>query len=162
MKKRIAIAVTLFLAVGALAAAPLVLADGPHPRLGARMMGHGFGHGFGPLGRLMHVKEELNLSDEQVAQIKVILIETRTQAAPYRAQLHGGYKDVVQALVADPNDVAGAQALIDQQADAEGAMKTSLLNAASRALAVLTPEQREKLNGMIEEHAELHHGRHGR
>ena len=159
MKKRIAIAVTLFLAVGALVAAPLVLADGP--RGGFGMRGHGFGHGFGPFGHIMEIREELDLTDEQIDQIRTIFAETREQTAPYREQLHGGYKGVVQALVANPNDVAGAQALVDQQSNAERAMKASVLNAASKALAVLTPEQREKLNAMIEEHAE-HHGRHGR
>ena len=161
MKKRIAIALSLVLAVGALAAAPLVLADGPSGRFGGGMRGHGFGHGFGPLGRLMHVKEELDLSDQQIEQIRTIFAETREQTAPYREQLHGGYKGVLQALVANPDDVAGAQALIDQQLNAERAMKTSFLNAASKAMAVLNAEQRAKLSTMIEEHAE-HHGRHGR
>ena len=161
MKKRIVIAVTLFLAVGALAAAPLVLADGPNGRFGGGMGGHGSGHhGFGPLGRLMHVKEQLDLSDQQIDQIKAIFAETREQTAPYREQLHGGYTGVVQTLVANPQDVAGAQALVDQQLNAERALKTSFLNATSKALAVLTPEQREKLNTLIEEHAESH-GRHG-
>ncbi|MGZ5443718.1 MAG: Spy/CpxP family protein refolding chaperone [Thermoanaerobaculia bacterium] len=152
MKKRIAIAIALVLAVGALAAAPLVLADGPHGRVGRGM----HGHGFGPLGHLAHVRDELDLSDQQVDQIKAIFAETREQTAPYREQLRGGYKGVVQALLADPNDVAAAQALVDQQLTTERAMKTNFLNAASKALAVLNAEQRAKLRTMIEEHAERH------
>jgi Spy/CpxP family protein refolding chaperone len=165
MKKRIVIALTLVLAVGALAAAPLVLADGRGGRFGGGMGGHGFGSGFGPLARIMHVKEELGLSDQQVGQIKAIFAETRAQTAPYREQLHGGYKGVAQTLLANPNDVAAAQALIDQQTNAERAMKTTILNGASKALAVLTPEQREKLGTMVAEHVARHghrHGRHGR
>lgn len=157
MKKRIAIAITLVIAVGALAAAPLVLADGPHGRFGRGM----HGHGFGPLGHLAHVRDELDLSDQQVDEIKAIFAETREQNSPYRQQLHGGYKDVVQALVANPDDVATAQTLVDQQLTAERAMKTNFLNAASKALAVLNAEQRAKLSTMIEEHAERH-GRRGR
>ncbi|MGZ8708850.1 MAG: Spy/CpxP family protein refolding chaperone [Thermoanaerobaculia bacterium] len=152
MKKRIAIAIALVLAVGALAAAPLVLADGPHGRVGRSM----HGHGFGPLGHLAHFRDELDLSDQQVDQIKAIFAETREQTAPYREQLCGGYKGVVQALLADPNDVAAAQALVDQQLTTERAMKTNFLNAASKALAVLNAEQRAKLRTMIEEHAERH------
>jgi Spy/CpxP family protein refolding chaperone len=161
MKKRIAIALTLVFAVGALAAAPLVLADGPHGRFHGGMGGHGAGHGFGPLARLMHVKEELDLSEQQVAQIKGIIAETRALNAPYREQLHGGYKGVVQALLDNPNDVAGAQALVDQQLNAERALKASFLNAAAKSLAVLNPEQRAKLSTMLEKHAERH-GRRGR
>ncbi|HEX6095462.1 MAG TPA: Spy/CpxP family protein refolding chaperone [Thermoanaerobaculia bacterium] len=164
MKKRIAIALTLVLAVGALVAAPLVLADGPGGHFRGGMGGHALGHGFGPLARLMHVKEELDLSEEQVDRIKDIFAETRVQTAPYRKQLHGGYEGVAKALLANPDDVAGAQALIDQQTNAERAMKASILNGASKALAVLTPEQRAKLGTMVAEHVERHgrHGRHGR
>ncbi len=156
MKKRIIIAVTLVLAVGALAAAPLVLADGSHGRFGRGM----HGHGFGPLGHLAHIRGELDLSDRQVDEIKAIFAETRAQTAPYRQQLHGGYKDVVQALIANPNDVAAAQALVDQQLTAERAMKTNFLNAASKALAVLDAEQRAKLSTMIEEHEKRHRRGH--
>jgi len=155
MKKRIAIAILLVTAVGALAAAPLVLADRPHGRFGH----HGFGHGFGPFGHLAHIKGELDLSDQQIGQIKAIIAETRQQNAPYREQLHGGYTGVVQALLANPNDVAAAQALVDQQLNAERALKANLLEAASRAVAVLNDEQRAKLSTMIEEHAERHERR---
>jgi Spy/CpxP family protein refolding chaperone len=158
MKKRIAIAITLVVAVGALVATPLVFADGPHGRFGGGMRGHGFG----PLGHIAQIKDELDLSDQQVDQIKTIFAETREQTAPYREQLHGGYTGVVQALLADPNDVAAAQALIDQQVNAERAMKTSVLNGASKALAVLNAEQRAKLSTLIEEHAARHAERHGR
>lgn len=154
--KRVAIALTLVLAVGALAAAPLVLADGPHGRFGGHGFRHGLGHGFGPLGRLAHVKHELNLTDQQTDRIKAIFKETRAQTAPYRAQLRGGYKGVVQTLLENPNDVAGAQARIEQQVNAERALKTTVLNGASKALAVLTPEQREKLSTLMEEHAKRH------
>ena len=155
MKKRIVL-ITVIIAIGALAAAPLVMA-GPHGRSGRGMEGHGFGI----LGHLGHVKDELDLSDQQVDQIKAIFAEVREQNAQYREQLHGGYRGVAETLLANPNDVAAAQALLDQQTAAERAMKTSFLNAASKALAVLNAEQRAKLSTMLEEHAERR-GRHGR
>lgn len=157
MKKRILIALALVTAVGALAAAPLVLADRTHGRFGH----HGFGHGFGPLGHIAHIKGELDLSDQQVDQLKTIIAEAREQNAPYKEQLHGGYTGVVQALLANPKDVAAAQALVDQQLNAERALKANLLNAASKAVAVLNDEQRAKLSTIIEEHGERH-GRRGR
>jgi Spy/CpxP family protein refolding chaperone len=155
MKKRITIA-TVLVAVVALTAVPLVMA-GPH---GGR--GHGAGHGFAMLGALHHAKEELDLTDQQTEQIKAIFVEAREQNAQYRERLHGGYKSVAETLLANPNDVAAAQALIDQQTAAERALKTNILNSASKALAVLNAEQRAKLGTMLEKHAEKHAERHGR
>lgn len=157
MKKRIIIT-TVILATVALAAAPLVLA-GPHGRFGRGMHG---GEGMELLGHLRHAKEELGLSDQQVDQIKVIFAEVKEQNAAYREQLHSGYKGVAEALLANPNDLAAAQKLIDQQTETERAMKTNFLNAASKALSVLNAEQRAKLGTMLAEHAERHHERRGR
>ena len=156
MKKRIIIT-TVILATVALAAAPLVLA-GPHGRFGRGM----HGEGMELLGHLRHAKEELDLSDQQVDQIKAIFGEVKEQNAAYREQLHSGYHGVAVALLANPNDVAGAQKLIDQQTTTETAMKANFLNAASKALSVLNAEQRAKLGTMLAEHAERHHERRGR
>jgi len=161
MKKRIAIA-TVLIAVVALTAVPLIAKN---------MNGHGrfggpAGHGFAMLGALHHAKEELDLTDQQTDQIKAIFLEARAQNAQYREQLHGGYSNVAKTLLANPNDVAAAQALVDQQTAAEQALKTNILNAASKALAVLNAEQRAKLGTILEKHAEKHHaerrGEHGR
>ncbi len=157
MKKRILIS-TAILAVVALATAPLVLAR-PHGRAGSRI-GHGMpGEGMEILGHLRHAKEELGLSDSQVDQIKAIFADVREQNATYREQLHGGYKSVAETLLANPNDVAAAQKIIDEQTATERAMKTNFLNAASKALQVLDAEQRAKLGTMLAEHAARHHGR---
>ena len=139
------ITITALVALLAIAVVPFLYA-GPGER-GHRGLG-----GFGPLGHLREAKEELNLSDQQVDQIKAIFQELREQNAPYREQFHGGIKGIIDTLVANPSDVAGAQALLDQQAAAERAMKSNLLNAASKALTVLTPEQRTKLSTLVEQH----------
>ena len=59
---------------------------------------------------------------------------------------------VAQILIKNPNDVASAQALLDQQLENERVMRTNALNAASKALNVLTPDQRTKLSTMVQEH----------
>jgi len=157
MKKRNIILATL-VAVAALVAVPFVY-GGPGGRgMGMRMghggMGHGGGmghHGFGVFGHMGRLKSELGLSDAQVDQIKAIAIEVHTQNAPYRDQLKGGIKGIAQTLLANPNDIAGAQAQIDGQANAERALKTNILNGVSKALNVLTPEQRTKLAAHLAE-----------
>ena len=147
MKKR-----TLFIAailvVATLAAVPFVY-GGPGGGRGGRH--HGFGE-MGMLGHLQHAKEELGLSDPQVDQIKVIFKTLHEQNAQYRDEFRGGMESIAQTLIADPNNLAAAQALLDKQASAEKAMKANVLTATSQALNVLTPEQRTKLSGMISEH----------
>jgi Spy/CpxP family protein refolding chaperone len=153
MKKRL-ILITTIVAIAALAIVPFVYAGpGRHMRSG----GHGFGGhgmGFGFMGHVDRIKGELDLSDAQVDQLKTIFRETHEQNAQLREQMHGGFKGVAEKLIANPNDIAGAQALIDQQHAAERVLKTNMLTAASKALNVLTPDQRTKLAGLIEEHGE--------
>ena len=104
------------------------------------------------LGHLNHVKAELGLTDQQTTDIKAIFKDLRTQNEQYRQSMHGTMKQVAQILVNNPNDIAAAQALLDQQAATERTMKTNALTAASKALNVLTPEQRTKLGTMLQEH----------
>jgi protein CpxP len=142
VKKRLII-ITLTLA--ALAAVPFVYA-GPGGHGVPGMHGHGGGgHGLAFLAHLEHVKGELGLSDAQVDQIKDIAKAAHEQNGQYREQIHGTLKQVATVLLTNPNDVAGAQAVLDQQAAAERQLKSNLLVAASKAMNVLTPEQRTKL-----------------
>lgn len=154
MKKRMFLTTTV-IAIAALAIVPFVYAGpGRHAR-----GGEGFGGGHGMLGMAMlghldHVKAELNLSDQQVDQLKAIFNDVREQNQPYRDQLRGGMKDVAKLLLANPNDVAGAQSLLDQRAAAEAAMKANVLAATSKALTVLDAGQRAKLATMLETRAQ--------
>ena len=141
MKKRLII-ITLTLA--ALAAVPFVYA-GPGGQGARGMHGGGGGRALAFHAPLDHVKGELDLSDAQVGQIKDIAKAAHEQNGQYREQIHGTLKQVATVLLTNPNDVAGAQAVLDQQAAAEKQLKSNLLAAASKALNVLTPEQRTKL-----------------
>jgi len=148
VKKRL---ILITVIVAAVAAVPFLYA-GPG---GHGMRGHGIGHrmhGMAFLGHLQHAKSELGLSDAQVDQLKAIFKETREQNEPYRDQVHGTIKTIATTLLTNPNDVAGAQAVLDNQAAAEKALKSNLINAASKALNVLTPEQRTKLALHLAEH----------
>jgi Spy/CpxP family protein refolding chaperone len=130
-----------------LVAVPFVYAQGFH-------RGHHRGSSdLAMFGRLAHAQEALDLSDAQVDQIKAIGKALKEQNAPYREQLHSGYTSIAQALLRNPNDVAGAQALLDQQVNAERTMKQNTLVAASKALSVLTPEQRQKAAEFVTERA---------
>ena len=145
MKKH-TVAIATAVALLALVAVPIAFAQ--HAR---HMRSEGFGGGmfFGHLG---HVKSQLGLSDQQTSDIKAIFQQLREQNQPYRDSMHSTMHQVAQILINNPNDVASAQALINQQADAERTMKLNALNAASKALNVLTPDQRGKLSAMMQEH----------
>lgn len=139
MKKRTAI-ITAVVAIIALTAVPLVYAQARHRAAS-----------FGMFGHLAKIQTALGLTDQQVTDLKAIGTDLRALNAPYRAQLKGGFAAIAQTLIANPNDTAGAQALIDQQAAARKAMQVNTLNAASKALNVLTPDQRTKLGQLLQQ-----------
>jgi Spy/CpxP family protein refolding chaperone len=146
MKKRLLVA-TGVIALVAVIAVPLAFAqhmhgmhaDGEMP--GAMMLGH-----------LQRAKAELGLSDQQTADITAAFQGLREQNKTYRQSMHSTMAQVAQILINNPNDVASAQALLDQQMTTERAMRTNALNTAARAISVLTPDQRTKLGSMVQEH----------
>jgi Spy/CpxP family protein refolding chaperone len=100
----------------------------------------GGGDGMMMFGRMHRAKAALG----QAADIRKIFADLRTQNAPYRESMRAGMQSVAQALIANPNDISAAQALLDKQNDAERQMKTNALNAAAKALNVLSADQRTK------------------
>ena len=54
-------------------------------------------------------------------------------------------------LINNPNDTAAAQTILNQQEQAEAAMKANTLAAVSKALNILTPDQRAQLGQMIQQ-----------
>jgi Spy/CpxP family protein refolding chaperone len=122
----------------------MAMHGGPAGELGAIMM----------LGHLEHAREALGLSDQQVADIKGIFKSLHEQNAAYHEQLHDGVKSIAETLLANPNDIAAAQALLDKQEAAEHTMKANALNAAAKALNVLTAEQRNTLAQHLRDRAE--------
>lgn len=141
MKKRTLIFSATALVI-VLAAVPFAMAQ--------HMRGHRHGHG-GMMFGLQRAKAALGLSDQQSADIKQIFTDLRTQNEPLRTSMKGGRQAIAQLLLANPNDVAGAQALLDKQLDAERQMKHNALVAASKALNVLTPDQRTKASAFLQQ-----------
>lgn len=115
---------------------------------------HGNRASLGIIGMFGHLKEELGLSDQQVDEIKAILADVHEQNAEAREQLRGARKNVTGALLDNPSDVASAQRILDEQNAAKATLERNVLNATAKAIAVLTPEQREKLRTIIAERAE--------
>jgi Spy/CpxP family protein refolding chaperone len=146
MKKRTLIFSAAALVI-VLAAVPFAMAQ--------HMRGHHHGHG-GMMFGLGRAKSALGLSDQQSADIKQIFTDLKTQNEPLRTSMRGGRQAIAQLLLANPNDVAGAQALLDKQLDAERQMKHNALAAASKALNVLTPDQRTKASAFLQQRMAKH------
>jgi len=138
----------------ALVAAPFALAQRMHRGDHGMHGGPGEMGGVAFLGHLQHAKDALGLSDQQVTDIKTIFKDLRTQNEQFRTTHHETMKQIADILLKDPNNISAAQALIDKQSDTERQMKTNALVAASKALNVLTPDQRGKLQTFINEHHE--------
>src|ERR1041385_2961298 len=122
MTKRTTIIIAA-LAIIALTGVPFVYAQhqrAMHPGMHGM---HGGALGEFGFGRLERAKNYLGLSDAQVDQLKAIGAELREQNAPYRKQVRGGMMQVAQALLNDPNNVAAAQALLDQRSEERRAGK---------------------------------------
>lgn len=125
------------------------------------------GHHMGPggdmgvmfLGHLERAKQALGLSDQQVTDIQAIFQDLKAQNQPYRDSMRGGMIGIAQTLLNNPNDIATAQAQLDKQADAEHAMKVNALNAVSKALNVLTPDQRAKLQTIVQDRLARHNAK---
>jgi Spy/CpxP family protein refolding chaperone len=146
MKKRTLIFSAAALVI-VLAAVPFAMAQ--------HMRGKHHGHG-GMMFGLERAKSALGLSDQQSTDIKQIFTDLRTQNEPLRTSLRGGRQAIAQLLLANPNDIAGAQALLDKQIDAERQMKHNALAAASKALNVLTPDQRTKASAFLQQRMAKH------
>ncbi|HJT15877.1 MAG TPA: Spy/CpxP family protein refolding chaperone [Thermoanaerobaculia bacterium] len=145
MKKRVFI-ITGALVLTALLAVPFAFAQHMH-----RMRGQAFG-GAMFFGRLHHVRQALGLTDQQVTDIQAVFTDLRQQNQQLRQSQRATMQQVAQILLNNPNDVASAQALIDQQTTAERTMKINALNAMSKALNILTPDQRAKAASMLQQH----------
>ncbi len=104
------------------------------------------------LGHLSHAQAALGLSDQQVSDIKAIFTDLRAQNQTYRQSMHSSFGQAMQVLIKNPNDVASAQAVLDRQMESERTMRVNALKAAAKALNVLTPDQRAKLDTMVQEH----------
>ena len=149
--KRTTVILFSVVALAAIIAVPLLYAQS-HGRQGnAFGGGNGFG-GIMMLGRLEHAKQELGLSDQQVSDIQAILQQLRDQNAPYRTSIRTSMQSIAQTLLANPNDVATAQNLLNQQNAAEEAIKTNTLAAVAKALNLLTADQRAKLATKLAQH----------
>jgi Spy/CpxP family protein refolding chaperone len=106
-----------------------------------QMMGgqHRGGHEF-----ILGMREELELTDEQVERLRSLKSDTERQMIQARADLEIAQIELHDLFSQETVDVSGVDAKIDQIGRLQTAMHKAHVHATLDAEAVLTPEQREK------------------
>ncbi len=140
--KKIWIVVGTVTLVATMAAAPLALAHQQAKRGGAMSP-------LMALERLHQLRGELNLSDAQLAELRKIGIETREANSAYRASLRDNLGEAGLALLANPDDISGAEAILDRNAQAKQELRANVLEGVSDAIKVLDAEQKAKLASVL-------------
>lgn len=128
-------------------------ADEPHGGPGERGKGYGE-QGEGMKGRhagaghflrhlLMHQKE-IGLSEEQVGKIKAIQLELDKTRIRTEADIQIAERELHEMIRDDKADLAAIEAKLKQGAGLEVNLRLASVKARREALALLSPEQREK------------------
>lgn len=128
-------------------------ADEPHG--GPKEHGKGYGeHGGGMKGRhggaghylrhlLMHQKE-IGLSEEQVGKIKTLQLELDKTRIRTEAEIQVAERELHALVQDDKSDLAAIEAKLRHGADLEVSLRLAAVKTRRAAMALLTPEQREK------------------
>jgi Spy/CpxP family protein refolding chaperone len=142
-----------------IAAAILVLGGQPlradEPHGDAKGHGKGYGeHGGDMKGRhggaghflrhlLMHQKE-IGLSNEQVEKIKTLQLELDKTRIRTEAEIQVAERELHEMVRDEKADLAAIEAKLKQGAGLEVSLRLAAVKARREAMALLTPEQREK------------------
>jgi periplasmic protein CpxP/Spy len=150
MKKRLLIGIAAMLL--AFGGQPL-WADEPHK--GPKEHGKGYGeHGGGMQGRhggaghflrhlLMHQKE-IGLSEEQTGKIKALQLDLDKTRIRTEAEIQIAERELHELVRDEKADLAAIEAKLRQGAEMEVGLRMTAVKTRRAAMALLTPEQREK------------------
>jgi Spy/CpxP family protein refolding chaperone len=137
-------------ALGALAlalVAGIALAQGPD---GGKPM-HRSMHG-GMMGMGMGFLHQLNLSDEQHAQVKQIFQAERPNIKPLMQQEAQSHQQMMQLITSGPFDQAKVTALAQQEAQVHVQLQVEHAKMASQVYALLDSTQKAKVADMMAKH----------
>jgi Spy/CpxP family protein refolding chaperone len=105
-------------------------------------------------GRMVRMlKAELGLSDEQVKQLTPIFSQAMKAVIKQRADICIAELELAELLEAEPVDMGQVEGKLKALEGLRTALRLSLIKAHEQAKGILTPEQRQKLEGL---HDRLH------
>ena len=134
--------ITAALSAGALLANPAVVSQ------------HRLAHG----ERLNRMSAALNLTDQQKEQARDIFKSTRESTRPVWQELREERKAVRTAIQAGKSE-SEVEALAQKEGPALAKMAVARADASAKFYAILTPEQRQKLATLHQEHRANHQHR---
>lgn len=111
-----------------------------------RMMGAGAQDAMPLIQRLLHQREQLGLSSEQVQQVQAIVHEARKALIRQGAEVQVTEMDLETLMQANPVDLSRVEEAIKRVESQRAAMRLARLNAIAKSKALLTPEQRQQLS----------------
>jgi Spy/CpxP family protein refolding chaperone len=109
-----------------------------------------------PMGRhqpgqlIRRLKTELGLSDAQTTQLRQIFFQAMKTGIQERAQLRVAQLNVEELLGAEPVDMTQVEAKLKESEGLRTRLRLHLIQAHEQAKALLTPEQRQKLEQLHE------------
>lgn len=101
---------------------------------------------------LRRMTRELNLTDAQQTQIKNILQAEKAKTQPLREQLRENRQSQNTGTAAGAFDEAQARAFANKQAQILSNLMVERARTKSEIFAVLTPDQRQKAQQLMQEH----------
>lgn len=110
---------------------------------------------FYPAHTVIRRAKEIGLTPEQTTKVRAEMLATQSKTIDLRAKVEHARVEAARLLAADKVDEKAVDAQIDEAAKAQAEMHKVHVGAILRIRALLTPEQRQKLD---EKRARLHPG----
>jgi len=120
--------------------------------------GHGGGHGMGGhhastghlLRGLLQSQKEMGLSDEQVAKLKAIQLDLDKTRIKAEADIMVAERELQALIENDKTDLSAIEDKLKQAEMQEVALRLSAIKARRDAMALLTPEQSQRVKAVHE------------
>jgi len=113
---------------------------------------------FYPGATLLHRAKEIGLTPDQVSKIRAEMLAAQSKAIDLHAKVEHAKVESARLLAADKVDEKAVDAQIDEATKAEAEMHKVHVGAMLRIRALLTPEQRQKLDEKPARKARKHAG----
>ncbi|MDE3042145.1 MAG: periplasmic heavy metal sensor [Nitrospirota bacterium] len=120
------------------------------------------GHSVDHLRHLLQHQKEIGLTEEQVKKLKAIELDLDRAWIKSEAEIHVAERELLALVEDEKTDLSAIEAKVKQSEMLEVGLRMVAFKARHDALAVLTPEQREKGKAAHEKRMhEMMSGRHG-
>ena len=107
-------------------------------------------HGSHDLKHLLKQGKELGLTSEQIGKLKIMQLDLSRAQARAEADIKVATLELHALVEDEDSDSAVIQAKVDQLKKAEGGILFTAIKSSRDAMAILTPEQREKKHAQCE------------